>query len=432
MSQQVAAPAPPATTSAPTAGAPGSADLAARGSQGAAVRSTPARLRRWSLALIVVCVAFGVLASLTFVLLASALGRASGSTAQLIRVQQIQTNLLAADATATNSFLVGGLEPPAQRAAYDDAITAATVGIAAAAAAEPADEEALAALNEQLVTYVALVEDARSNNRQGFPVGAQYQRIASGGLRADALPLLDNLVAANAGRAESQMVTWQIAVLGVAGIAALGALFLVQTRLSRQFRRRLNPAVVAATGVVAVAWIIGLIAVGATGAAVRGIQDGSFADVNAVATARIEGFNAKSNESLTLIARGSGTAFEKSWQQSAVTVGDNLAGLPAPLRTAWGSYTKVHQQIRALDDSGKWDQAVALATGTGPDSSNATFGSYDQATAQFLGQVTRQTEQGLGGSRVGLVIGAILSLLAGLAAAVLARRGLEARLREYR
>ena len=82
-------------------------------------------MRRWSLVLITVCVAFGVLASLTFVLLASALGRASGSTAQLIRVQQIQTNLLAADATATNSFLVGGLEPPAQRAAYDDAIALA-------------------------------------------------------------------------------------------------------------------------------------------------------------------------------------------------------------------------------------------------------------------------------------------------------------------
>ena len=88
-------------------------------------------------------VVFGLLAAVTFVLLAAALGRASASTAQLIRVQQIQTNLLAADATATNAFLVGGLEPPAQRQAYDAAITAATTGIAAAAEAEPADEQAL-------------------------------------------------------------------------------------------------------------------------------------------------------------------------------------------------------------------------------------------------------------------------------------------------
>ena len=129
-----------------------------------------------------------------FVLLATALGRASASTAQLIRVQQIQTNLLAADATATNAFLVGGLEPPAQRQAYDDAINAATTGITEAAEAESADEQALSRLNEELVAYVALIEDARANNRQGFPVGAQYQRTASATLRADALPLLDNLV----------------------------------------------------------------------------------------------------------------------------------------------------------------------------------------------------------------------------------------------
>ena len=92
----------------------------------------------------------------------------------------------------------------------------------------------------------------------------------------------------------------------------------------------------------------------------------------------------------------------------------------------------MHQQIRALDDAGKWDQAVRLATGTGAGSSNATFGAFDEQTSVYLDQVTSETEQGLGGSRVGLIIGAVLSLLAGLAAAVLARRGVEARLREYR
>ena len=50
------------------------------------------------------------------------MNRAEADAAQLIRVQQIQTNLLIADATATNAFLVGGLEPPAQRAPYDQAM----------------------------------------------------------------------------------------------------------------------------------------------------------------------------------------------------------------------------------------------------------------------------------------------------------------------
>ena len=64
----------------------------------------------------------GVVGALVFSALAYSLYRAEADTAQLIRVQQIQTNLLTADATATNAFLVGGLEPPAQRAAYDQAL----------------------------------------------------------------------------------------------------------------------------------------------------------------------------------------------------------------------------------------------------------------------------------------------------------------------
>ena len=118
--------------------------------------------------------------------------------AQLVRVQKIQTNLLSADATATNAFLVGGLEPARQRAAYDQAMRATSGLIAEAARAQPADAEALAALNQQVLSYAASIEQARANNRQGFPVGAQYLRTASTQLRVDALPLLDNLVSANA------------------------------------------------------------------------------------------------------------------------------------------------------------------------------------------------------------------------------------------
>ena len=100
-------------------------------------------------------------------------------------MQKIQTNLLSADATATNAFLVGGLEPPAQRASYDQAMTTPARLIAEAAQAQPADAEALAALNQELVSYAAAIEQARANNRQGLPVGAQYLRNASAQLRAD-------------------------------------------------------------------------------------------------------------------------------------------------------------------------------------------------------------------------------------------------------
>ena len=110
-------------------------------------------------------------------------------------MQTIETDLLVADANATNTFLVGGLESPQRRAAYDAALAEVAGLVSQAAQAQPADADALAALNAHVLDYAGLVEAARANNRQGLPVGAQYLRQASNGLRADALPVADALVA---------------------------------------------------------------------------------------------------------------------------------------------------------------------------------------------------------------------------------------------
>ncbi len=63
---------------------------------------------------------------------------------------------------------------PVQRADYDAAWTASPQGIAAAAEAQPADSDALGALNAAVQDYAATIEEARVYNRQGLPVGAQY------------------------------------------------------------------------------------------------------------------------------------------------------------------------------------------------------------------------------------------------------------------
>jgi hypothetical protein len=131
--------------------------------------NTPQRLRLLSLGVVVAGLIIGLIGALTFAYLALSLSRAKADTAQLIRVQKIQSNLLSADATATNAFLVGGLEPPAQRAAYDQAMSSTSSLIAEAARAQPADGAALAALNQQVVSYAATIEQARANNRQGLP-----------------------------------------------------------------------------------------------------------------------------------------------------------------------------------------------------------------------------------------------------------------------
>ncbi|HZA72347.1 MAG TPA: hypothetical protein VE476_05480 [Propionibacteriaceae bacterium] len=419
--------APPATAVTPTISTSATPDATARR------MDTPSRLRLLSLGVVVTGVLTGVVGALVFSALAYSLARAEADTAQLVRVQQIQTNLLIADATATNAFLIGGLAPPAQRAQYDAALTETSALIVQAAQAQPADADALAALNQQVVAYAGAIEQARANNRQGLPVGSQYLRSASAQLRAEAMPIADNLVSANAHRAEDRMETWIGLVFVIFAALTLTAFIVGQIWLANRFRRTFNRGMLLGSVLLLILLAGGVALLLNLNGAVGSIRTGSFADVNTAASARIEASNAKSNESLTLIARGSGAAFESAWQNSSTSVTADLERLGGSAPTAeWNTYRDVHTEIRALDDGGEWDKAVALATGTGPESANTAFNAFDARLADTLDQSSRESAAGLSGQQPALIIAAILSLLGGLAVALLARSGVAARLGEYR
>lgn len=396
--------------------------------------STPQRLRLLSLGVVVVGLVIGVIGALIFTYLAVSLSRARADTAQLIRVQKIQSNLLSADATATNAFLVGGLEPPAQRAAYDQAMSSTSSLIAEAAQAQPADGTALAALNQQVLSYAGMIEQARANNRQGLPIGAQYLRNASAQLRSDALPILNNLVSANATRATDEMKAGAGYIVLVIALLGLGGVIAAQVWLARRFKRKINVGMLASSIVLLVLVIGSLIVVLQLRSSLQEISSGSLAAVNTAADARINANDAKSNESLTLIARGSGQAFEAAWKSSADSVAENLGRLTdkPELVGQWQAYTDVHTQIRALDDEGQWDKAVAKATGSANDSSNTVFGAFDSNLAGYLDGVSQQASNSLANEQPVMVVAAVLILLGGLAAALLGRRGVAERLREYR
>jgi len=387
-----------------------------------------------SLGVVVVGLVIGVIGALIFTYLAVSLSRARADTAQLIRVQKIQSNLLSADATATNAFLVGGLEPPAQRAAYDQAMSSTSSLIAEAAQAQPADGTALAALNQQVLSYAGMIEQARANNRQGLPIGAQYLRNASAQLRSDALPILNNLVSANATRATDEMKAGAGHIVLVIALLGLGGVIAAQVWLARRFKRKINVGMLASSIVLLVLVIGSLIVVLQLRSSLQEISSGSLAAVNTAADARINANDAKSNESLTLIARGSGQAFEAAWKSSADSVAENLGRLTdkPELVGQWQAYTDVHTQIRALDDEGQWDKAVAKATGSANDSSNTVFGAFDSNLAGYLDGVSQQASNSLANEQPVMVVAAVLMLLGGLAAALLGRRGVAERLREYR
>ena len=437
MSQTSSATAPVRPGSAPVPTIPAPAVPVPLGSTPAEVASpvgsTPAWLRRLRRLVVSTGVALAVLGTAAMLLLTLTLHRGANDVEQLLRVQTIESDLLVADANATNSFLVGGLESPQRRAAYDTALAEVADLVARSARAQPADAAALSALNADVLDYAQLVEAARANNRQGLPVGAQYLREASNGLRADALPVADALVQANVSRTDTALTTgwgWAVPLLA---LAALVVLVVVQVRVARRFRRRIN------AGLLTASLVLLVLALASTVLMTRLFFSTELAtgsgDVAAKAgDARIQGNLAKSSESLTLIARGSGQAYEQSWQASAAAVRERLTTdrILSSSVSDFDSYAEVHRKIRALDDGGSWDAAVALAVGSDEQSSNAAFAGFDQDMADLASSSGASAVQELRSSEPGLVLGCLLTLLAGLATAWAGSRGIAARLREYR
>jgi hypothetical protein len=312
--------------------------------------------------------------------------------------------------------------------------------IAEAARAQPADGRALGALNTSVLTYAGLIEQARATNRQALPVGAQYLRVASSGLRSDALPILDALVKANDARvrAEFDAAKGASTALIASGVLALLVLTGGMFWLSRRTHRYVNTPLAAATAAILVTLVIGVIVLTSVGSRVGTVRDGSYAATLATATARIAAFDAKSNESLTLIARGSGSGFEKTWKTSSKIVADQSAAAgrlssdAASMSGLWTTYAGTHVKIRAADDGGQWDSAVQQAIGSGPASANTTFNAFDASSGAALASSSRTAADSLDAPRTWLVLVGWLGLLVGIAAGVSAWWGVSLRLEEYR
>ena len=161
------------------------------------LHGTPGRMRLYGLLGVIAAVLLGAVSANALLASQAAVERAANNTEQVVRVQSIHVDLLRADSVATYAFLVGGLESADSRKKYEDAMGRVATGLSQAAAAQPADGRALGELSKKVQTYAALVEQARANNRLGLPVGAQYLTQASAGLRADAVPIVTQVVKAN-------------------------------------------------------------------------------------------------------------------------------------------------------------------------------------------------------------------------------------------
>lgn len=398
-----------------------------------ALEGTPGRLRLVAAAAAVVCAVLGVVGGEALWSSSAALTRAQADVAQVVRVEQVRSDLLAADAAATTAFLQGGLEDPARRQAYDTAVDRVGRTIATAATEQPADGTALGVLNTQVQQYVALVEQARADNRQGLPLGATYLSQASAGLRGSTVPVLDALSQADTTRANDELARSSGGTaLVLTGALAVVVLLATLVLLARRSHRYLNVPLAVALGLVLVALVTGTVTLAGVRSSVQDAQDRQVAQVLRLTSLRSAAYDAKANESLALVNRGNGASYEAKWKDDSGIVQEAAGRLDGDLFPLWTTYVTRHQAIRTADDGGNWPGAVALATATGTTSADTAFKAVVSGAETQLDSAQRAAADAITApSTRTTVLGWALLLLC-VGAAVLAVRGVGQRLEEYR
>ena len=360
--------------------------------------------------------------------------------------QDIYRSLSDADATAANVFLANGVEPAALRQRYLDDIARASAAMTVAL--RDADDENAARLDvlaRNLTVYTGLVETARSLNRFGVPIGGAYLREAAGLMRATLLPMAQDLFES----AQRRLTTAQRDATGVPWVVVLlllvmlGSLTAAQVLLSRRTKRTFNLGLVAASLVAVLMLLWSAAAFSLAGGRVEiGSRDGS-AVTSLLAAARNDALKARSDEALTLIARGNGAAYQKEFLGSLASLEELLAQAAeqAPAgdraaiedaRTHARGWRELHGKVRAADDGGDYLGAVRQATAAGPGTLTDTFGRLDAAMTSALAagnnRVDRQARHA-SDALTGLAAGLVLCTAGLLAAIVL---GFRPRFGEYR
>ena len=420
------------------------------------LETTPGRLNGY----LIVLTILGVLAGLSAVVGAAQRNDSIDSVVNrsgplAVQAQRLYRALSDADATAASAFLSSAAEPPDLRQRYQLDIADASAALAAAASAGTSGTsgtsgtaaDPIARISAKLPVYTGLVETARTQNRLNLPVGAAYLREASALMRDELLPAASQLYQSETAQLDDDLSAgssfpWLTVPLI---LVLLGGLVLAQRYLTRRTQRLLSRGMAVAT----VATVVMLLWVAVSWLDVSNqlgdSRDQGSAQVNLIAQARIAALQARADEALTLVARGSGDAFEKDFTDRMATLsGDGSAGLlgqatgeavSADVRADLGKATKAvaswraqHKQVRTFDDGGQYPEAVTLALGDTAKTFNSIDNSLGDAIAKADGAF-RDHASSADAAMSGAAFGWSLLTIVSIAGLVL---GLRQRIAEYR
>ena len=391
----------------------------------------------------------------------------------IVGAQRIHATLADADRAEANAFLSGAIEAAGPHHQYEADIAAAMRELEQAAeqaGGSPAVGRQIQAISVQITQYTSLVDIARADNQQGFPVGAAYLRQASqlmhrpgDGILAS-VDQLGDLDAQDLGGENTVLViSVGTLLLYAGGIVALLALLVHSQRFLRtRFRRRRSRPLLVATA------LLLLLSASFGAEAVFTAQTLVMAegrDYNRLLNLwhiRSLVYDANGNESLSLIARGNGDAFDRTFQSNTSRLADRamtddlvdraaagdvrFRGLLADelndssggehdaaldVLRAYRRFMGVDATVRARSQQGDHDSAARLALGAKPGQLGAAFTGLDLALGRTIASVQDQFDLAAALAEYSLLAQVALQLVT-VVIVMLAYRGLKPRIDEYR
>jgi hypothetical protein len=359
---------------------------------------------------------------------------------------RLYTTLSVADAAAATAFIAQA-EPRGVRLRYEQAITDAAVAVTRASSGltDQPLVELLGRINAELAVYTGLIEVARTNNREGNPVGSSYLSEASGLMQSTILPDAQLLYKATSERVDSETTaSTQIpapVILVISATVVFGAFS--HRWLARRTRRRINPGlIVGALGIlVMMVWVGTALAISTT--ASRSAKDTASDSLKIVTNVEITAQQARADETLSLIRRGDEEIRKQSFYQRIDAMHDQIDRYMArpdavdkgdlqgadQLLVRW---RQANDRINSYIAVGNYRAATEVALGSAENDSTPAFDKLDDSLVKVMDQSRTHlrndvlnARSGLSGAQVG---GVVLSLGAAIAVAL----GLWPRLKEYR
>jgi hypothetical protein len=391
----------------------------------------------------------------------------------IVGLERIHALLSDADRSAANAYLAGGADATLALWRYTSDIAAVNRELQVASVNNPEGETGsrrLQAIAGLVAYYAQLTQTATSDVRQSLPRGTVFLQAGSdlmhqpgSGILAQVDSLRDIYVA-SLHRAD---LTLRIAIVllalyGIVAIALLVLLVRTQRYVKARFRRRRNHRLMAAT------LLLVLVSAGTAGASVQAARSVSSAESRSYVRllnlwqARAVAYDANRTEGLSVIARGEGTSFDRSFQLATAALVDRpmtaqliqaarqgrvgFNGLIADeLRSAttdrekdmamqvlqaYDRFLQADAAVRARLLRGDQTGATTLALGTAPAQLVYAFDELDISLGVTIQMVQDEFDTTIGSAELPLAAAVAIQVLAP-AIAGLAFLGLRPRIAEY-